>query len=227
MSAAVSEACSSLCFSLLQRDPKLPLSCYFFQGQTDAFVETFKFPLGKGKKHCDLCLLNSSIFNLPPLNISQHNLNSETLTLAGWWKEKVRRQTDPRLGENCTISNQYRERSDCFETRWSLFGLGQEAWKKGRLAPNGLGAGPTGEEEGGCLPLKNYGETQSLFPPRQSWFEESFKGFVCGRGFKLGGAGSLVADETDAPEGIAGPHLLTSSQLPSETAWKATIALFE
>ena len=46
-------------------------------------------------------------------------------------------------------------------------------------------------------------------------------------GFKLGGAGSLVADETDAPEGIAGPHLLTSSQLPSETAWKATIALFE
>ena len=150
-------------FSLLQRDPKLPLSCYFFQGQTDAFVETFKFPLGKGKKHCDVCLLNSSIFNLPPLNISQHNLNSETLTLAGWWKEKVRRQTDPRLREDCTILNQYRERSDCFETRWSLFGLGQEAWKKGRLAPNGLGAGPTGEEEGGCLPLKNYGETETAF----------------------------------------------------------------
>ena len=45
----------------------------------------------------------------------------------------------------------------------SLFGLGQEkaGWKKGRLAPNGLGAGPTGEEEGGCLPFKNYGETQT------------------------------------------------------------------
>ena len=63
-------------FPLLQPDPKLSFSCYFFQGQTDAFVETFKFPLGKGKKHCDVCLLNSSIFNLLSLNFSQNDLNS-------------------------------------------------------------------------------------------------------------------------------------------------------
>ena len=48
-----------------------------------------------------------------------------------------------------------------------------------------------------------------------------FKGFVWSRGFNLGGAGSLLADETHAPEVIAGPHLLTSSQLSSKRAWKA------
>ena len=69
------------------------------------------------------------------------------------------------------------------------------------------------EKRKGVSPLKNYGET--LF-----WIEESFKGFVCGSGFKLGGAGSLVADETDAPEVIADPHLLTSSQLISKRASK-------
>ena len=37
-------------FPLLQPDPKLSFSCYFFQGQTDAFVETFKFSLGKRQK---------------------------------------------------------------------------------------------------------------------------------------------------------------------------------
>lgn len=45
-----------------------------------------------------------------------------------------------------------------------------------------------------------------------------FKGFVWSRGFNLGGAGSLLADETHAPEVIAGPHLLTSSQLSSKRA---------
>ena len=100
----------------------------------------------------------------------------------------------------------------------SLFGVGQEGWKKGRLAPNSLGAGPTGKEEGGCLPFKNYGETQtSAFYKRVGCFRE-FKGFVWNRGFNLGGGGSLLADETHAPEVIAGPHLLTSSQLSSKRA---------
>ena len=58
--------------------------------------------------------------------------------------------------------------------------------------------------------------------------EKVIRGLCVEGGFKLGGAGSLVADETDAPEVIAGPHLLTSSQLHScETAWKAIFALFE
>ena len=81
------------------------------------------------------------------------------------------------------------------------------------MAPDSLDAGPTGEKEGGV-------SFKELWRDSFFWTEESFKGFVCGSGFKLGGAGSLVADETDAPEVIADPHLLTSSQLISKRASK-------
>ena len=88
--------------------------------------------------------------------------------------------------------------------------------------------GPTGKEEGSCLPLKNYGETQTAFSHlSRVGLRKVIRGLCVEGGFKLGGAGSLVADETDAPEVIADPHLLTSLQLASEKAWKATIALFE
>ena len=119
-------------------------------------------------------------------------------------------------------------------TQWLLWDEVIPFWAR----PRSLEKGTVGTQRSWCganrrrgrglSPFKElWRDSDSLLPPRQSWFEESFKGFVWGRGFKLGGAGSLVADETDAPEGIAGPHLLTSSQLPSETAWKAIIALFE
>ena len=81
------------------------------------------------------------------------------------------------------------------------------------MAPDSLDAGPTGEKEGGV-------SFKELW--RDSFFglRKVLRGFVCGAGFKLGGAGSLVADETDAPEVIADPHLLTSSQLISKRASK-------
>ena len=101
----------------------------------------------------------------------------------------------------------------------SLFGLGQgkAGWKKGRLAPNGLGAGPTGEEEGGCLPFKNYGETQTAAFSHLN--REVLRVCVWKGGSNLRWCRvSSGVDETDdeAPEEIAGPHLLTSSQLRSK-----------
>ena len=156
MSAVDIKTCALLIFLLLElggeSDPETSVSCYFFRGQTNAFVETLKFPPSKGKKHCHVCLLESSHIQS---SVSEHSprefkfrspasnwvMKSESAELNGAKIEK-------RVNSN-SIRARSRERTDCFETRWSLFELGQETWKERRLAPDSLDAGPTGEKEGG------------------------------------------------------------------------------
>ena len=127
MSAVDIKTCALLIFLLLElggeSDPETSVSCYFFRGQTNAFVETFKFPPGKGKKHCHVCLLESSHIQS---SVSEHSprefkfrspasnwvMKSESAELNG---AKIER----RVNSN-SMRARSRGRTDCFETRWVI-----------------------------------------------------------------------------------------------------------
>ena len=80
------ETCPLLFFTFAN----LCLPVISFQGQTtDAFVESFKSPPGKGKNHCYVCFAQvPNIFNLLSHKISQKHLHSEARRASRKWEAK-------------------------------------------------------------------------------------------------------------------------------------------